>query len=69
MDSRQAAALGHTPGAWAGRPAVPLFGRVVHLHVGGALRQVLAVVAQTVLGNLDGVEVALGAPLGGEGHT
>lgn len=65
MDVAQAATFGHAPGGAAG-PAVLLLGRVVELHVGGALGQVLAVVAQAVLGDLDGVEVALRTPLGGE---
>lgn len=65
VDAAQAAAFGHAPGGAAG-PAVPLLGRVVEVHVGGALRQVLAVVAQAVLGDLDGVEVALRTPLGGQ---
>lgn len=67
MDTAQAAAFRNTPGSCAG-PAVSLLRRVVDLHVGGALGQVFAVVAQAVLGDLDGVEVALRAPLGGEGH-
>lgn len=65
VDAAQAATFGHAPGGGAG-PAVPLLGRVVELHVGGPLRQVLAVVAQAVLGDLDGVEVALRTPLGGQ---
>lgn len=65
MDAAEDAALGRGPGRGAG-PAVPVLGRVVDLHVGGALRQVFAVVAQAVLGDLDGVEVSLRAPLGGE---
>lgn len=68
MDTAEAAALRHTPGGRAGA-AVSLLRRVVHLHVGGPLGQVLAVVAQAVLGDLDGVEVALRAPLSGERHT
>lgn len=68
MDTAQAAAFRHTPGGCAG-PAVSLLRCVVDLHVGRALGQVLAVVAQAVLGDLDGVEVALGAPLSGERHT
>lgn len=68
MDAAQAAPLGHAPGRRAG-PAVPLLGRVVHLHVRRPLRQVLAVVAEAVLGDLDGVEIALRAPLGGQRHA
>lgn len=37
--------------------------------MGRALSQVFAVMAQTVLGNLDGIEVALRAPLGGQRHA
>lgn len=68
MDTAQAAAFWHTPGGCAG-PAVSLLRCVVDLHVGRALGQVFAVVAQAVLGDLDGVEVALRAPLSGERHT
>lgn len=68
MDTAEAAAFRHTPGGCAGT-AVSLLRRVVDLHVGGPLGQVLAVVAQAVLGDLDGVEVALRAPLSGERHT
>jgi len=68
VDAAQAAALWHAPGRRAG-PAVSVLRRVVDLHVGGALRQVLAVVAQAVLSDLDGVEVALRAPLRGQRHA
>lgn len=68
VDTAQAATLRHAPGGGAG-PAVPLLGRVVDLHVGRALCQVLAVVAQAVLGDLDGVEVALRTPLSGQRHA
>lgn len=68
MDAAQAAAFWHTPGGCAG-PAVSLLRRIVDLHVGGPLGQVFAVMAQAVLGDLDGVEVALRAPLGGERHA
>lgn len=68
MDTAQAATFRHAPGDGAG-PAVPLLGRVVDLHVGWALRQVLAVVAQAILGDLDGVEVALRTPLSGQRHA
>ena len=74
VHAAQAAALGHSPGGAGGRPAVPallvlVLRRVVHLHTGRVLRQVLAVVAEAVLGDLDGIKVALGTPLGGEGHA
>lgn len=68
MDTAQAAAFWHTPGGCDG-PAVSLLRRIVDLHVGGALGQVFAVMAQAILGDLDGVEVALRAPLSGEGHA
>lgn len=66
VDAAEGTALGNGPGAGA---AVTLLRRVVHLHVRRALRQVLAVVAQAVLGDLDGVEVALWSPLGGQRHS
>lgn len=68
VDAAETATFRHAPGRCAS-PAVLLLGCVVHLHVGGALGQVFAVVAQTVLGNLDGVEVALRAPLSGQRHA
>lgn len=68
MDTTQAATFRHTPGRGAD-PAVLLLGCVVDLDVGSALSQVFAVMAQTVLGNLDGIEVTLRAPLGGERHA
>ena len=68
VDTAESTTFRHTPGCRAG-PAVSLLRGVVDLHVGRALRQVFAVMAQTVLGNLDGVEVALRAPLGGERHA
>lgn len=37
--------------------------------MGRALGQVFAVMAQAVLSDLDGVEVALRSPLSGQGHT
>lgn len=68
MDTAQAAAFWHTPGGCAG-PAVSLLRRIVYLHMGRALGQVLAVMAQAILGDLDGVEVPLRAPLSGQRHT
>lgn len=68
LDTAQTAALWHTPGGCAGA-AVSLLRRIIDLHVGGALGQVFAVMAQAVLGDLDGVEVALRAPLSGERHA
>lgn len=68
MDAAERAAFGHAPRRRAGA-AVSLLGRVVDLHVGRAFGQVFAVMAQAVLGDLDGVEVALGAPLGGQRHA
>lgn len=68
VDTAEAATFRHTPGSRAG-PAVPLLGCVVNLHAGSTLSQVLAVMAQTILGNLDGVEVALRTPLSGQRHT
>lgn len=68
MNTTQAATFGHTPGRCAD-PAVLLLGCVIDLHVGSTLGQVFAVMAQTVLGNLDGIEVTLRAPLSGERHT
>lgn len=61
-DAAETATFRHTPGRRAG-PAVSLLGGVVDLNVGRALGQVFAVMAQAVLGNLNGVEVALRAPL------
>lgn len=68
MDTAQTAAFWHTPGGCDG-PAVSLLRRIIDLHVGGALGQVFAVMAQAILGDLDGVEVALRAPLSGERHA
>lgn len=68
MDTAETATFRHTPGGCAG-PAVSLLRRIVNLHMGRALGQVFAVMAQAVLGNLDGVEVALRAPLSGQRHT
>lgn len=68
MDTAEAATFWHAPRGWAG-PAVPLLGCVVNLHVGWALSQVLAVMTQTILGNLDGIEVALRTPLSGQRNT
>lgn len=68
VDAAEAATSRHTPGGRAG-PAVSLLGRVVNLHMGRALGQVFAVMAQAILGDLDGIKVALRAPLGGQGHT
>lgn len=64
VHAAETATFRHTPGRWAG-PAVSLLGCVVDLYVGRALGQVFAVMAQAILSNLDGVEVALRAPLGG----
>lgn len=61
-DAAETATFRHTPGRRAG-PAVSLLGGVVDLNVGRALGQVFAVMAQAVLGDLNGVEVALRAPL------
>ena len=58
--------LGDRP--WTGASSGSL-GPVVQLHAGGALRQVLAVVAQAILGDLNRVEVALWAPLCGHWHS
>lgn len=68
MDTAEAATFRYTPGRVVGA-AVPFLGGVVDLHVGSALSQVFAVMAQTVLGNLDGIEVALRAPLSGQRHA
>lgn len=68
MDTTQAATFWHTPGRCAD-PAVLFLGRVVDLHMWSTLSQVFAVMAQTVLGNLDGIEVTLRAPLSGERHA
>lgn len=68
MDAAQTATSWHTPGGCAG-PAVSLLGRIVNLHMGRALGQVFAVMAQAILGDLDGIKVALRAPLGGQRHT
>lgn len=67
MDTAQSATLRHAPRRCG--PAVSLLSGVINLHVGRALRQVFAVMAQPILGNLDGVEVALRAPLGGQRYT
>lgn len=64
----EAATFWHTPQSWAG-PTVSLLSCIVDLHMGRALSQVFAVMAQTVLGNLNGVEVALRAPLSGQRHA
>lgn len=56
----ESAALGDTPGAWL---AVGLLSRVIHLHVGGSLRQVLTEVTQTILRYLNGIEITLRTPL------
>ena len=68
VDTAETATFRHTPGRRAG-PAVSLLGCVVDLHVGRALGQVFAVMAQAVLSDLDGVEVALRAPLSGQRHA
>lgn len=68
VDTAETATFWHTPGRCAG-PAVSLLGCVVDLHVGRALGQVFTVVAQAILSNLDGVEVALRTPLSGQRHT
>jgi len=68
VDTAEDAPFGHAPGGGAG-PAVSVLGRIVDLHVGGALRQVLAVVAQAILSDLDGVEVSLRTPLCGQRHA
>lgn len=68
MDTAETAAFRHAPRCCAG-PAVSLLSCVIDLHVGSALCQVFAVMTQPVLGNLDGIEVALRAPLGGQRHT
>lgn len=68
VDTAETATFWHTPRGCAG-PAVSLLDRIVDLHMWGALSQVFAVMAQAVLGNLDGVEIALRAPLSGQRHT
>lgn len=68
VDTAETATFRHTPGRCAG-PIVSLLGCIIDLHVGRALRQVFAVMAQAILSNLDGVEVALRAPLSGQRHT
>lgn len=68
VDTAQTATFRHTPGRCAGS-AVSVLSCVVDLHMGRALRQVFAVMAQAVLSDLDGVEVALRAPLSGQRHT
>lgn len=68
MDTAETATFRHTPGRCAGS-AVSLLGCIVDLHVGRALGQVFAVVAQAILSDLNGVEVALRAPLSGQRHA
>lgn len=68
MNTAETATFWHTPGRCAG-PALSLLGCIVDFHVGRTLSQVFAVMAQTVLGNLDGIEVALRAPLSGQRHA
>ncbi len=68
VDTAKAATLRNTPGRRAG-PTISLLGCVVDLHMGRALGQVFAVMTQAILSNLDGVEVALRAPLGRQRHT
>lgn len=68
VDTAETATFWNAPGRRAG-PAVSLLGGIVDLHMRGALGQVLAVMAQAVLSNLDGVEVALRAPLSRQWHT
>lgn len=68
MDTAETATFWRTPGHCGG-PAVSLLGCVVDLHVRSALSQVFAVMAQTVLGNLDGIEVTLRAPLSWQRHA
>lgn len=68
VDTAETATFRHTPRGCAG-PAVSLLDCIVDLHVWGALGQVFAVMAQAVLGNLDGIEIALRAPLSGQRHT
>lgn len=68
MDTAETAAFRNGPQCGAG-PAVSLLSCVIDLRVGRALCQVFAVMTQPILGNLDGIEVALRAPLGGQRHT
>lgn len=68
IDAAEPATFRYTPGRGVGS-AVPLLRRVIDINVGSALGQVFAVMAQTVLGNLDGVKVALRAPLSGQRHA
>lgn len=68
VDTAEAATFRHTPGRCAG-PTVSLLGCIVDVHVRRALRQVFAVMAQAVLSDLDGVEVALWAPLSGQRNS
>lgn len=56
----ESAALGNTPRVGL---AVVLLSRVIHLHVGGSLRQVLTEVTQTILRYLNGIEITLRTPL------
>lgn len=68
VDTAEAATFWHTPRGCAG-PVVSLLGCIVDLHMGRALGQVFAVMAQAILCYLDGVEVALWAPLSGQRHS
>lgn len=68
VDMAEAATFWHNPWGCAD-PAVSLLSRIIDLHMGRSLSQIFAVMAQAILGNLDGVEVALRAPLGGQRHT
>lgn len=58
----------HTPLSCA-HPAVPVLGCIVDFNMRCSLRQVFAVMTEAVLGDLDGVEVALRPPLSRQRDT
>lgn len=68
VDTAHTAAIRHTPFGSASL-VLCLLGCIIDSHSGWVLSQVFAVMAQAVLGNLDGVEVALRAPLSRQRHT